>query len=485
MDDLIAWKGRPHKPLVVKGQRQVGKTFILEHFGRTQYSNYVLIDLASDITCRRFFEELSSIDEIVDQVSLYKSIEIVPHETLLIIDEIQESSRARALLKQFHKDGRYEVVATGSLLGVSDSRLGSFKKKPNKDLLPVGSEEHMTMHPLDFDEFLLATGVSRKHIDGIKEKIRGKVPIPQTELDFFTRRFSAYMVVGGMPSAVNAFIEGGMSAAQRELDSIVSTCINDINRYNSGIDIVKTEKCFRSIPLQLSDTNKRFMFSRIDSDKPRDASSKYSENLLWIEASGYGNFSRSLTAMCKPPEKYVDRDVFKVYMSDSGILMNMMGPESRAAIAMGDPSYNFGAVAENTVGGCLRKLGYDLYYYRRTAGKDKMEIDAIIECDGLVAIEVKSGAPREYPSIRKTLGDQNISRRVIFENGNAYVDDDGIEHYPLFASAFLFDRKETADDDDLFRALVDGREGAGSAGSGRLRLLYPYIKGEAWGCQIS
>ena len=456
MDDLIAWKGRPHKPLVVKGQRQVGKTFILEHFGRTQYANYVLIDLASDMTCRGFFEELSDIDEIVDRISLYRSVEIIPHETLLIIDEIQESTRARALLKQFHKDGRYEVIATGSLLGVSDSRLGSFKKDPNTDLLPVGSEEHIIMHPLDFEEFLLATGVSRKHIDGIRGKIRGRVPIPQSELEFFTRRFSAYMVVGGMPSAVNAFIEGGMSAAQRELDSITSTCVNDINRYNSGMDIVKTERCFRSIPLQLSDTNKRFMFSRIDRDRPRSASARYSENLLWIEASGYGNFSRSLTAMRKPPEKYADRDVFKVYMSDSGILMNMMGPDSRTAIAMGDPSYNFGAVAENTVGGCLRKLGYDLYYYRRTSGDDKMEIDALIESDGLVAIEVKSGAPREYPSIRKTLGNPEISRRIIFERGNVYVDDEGIEHYPLFACAFLFDRKDRTRDDGVFSALLEG-----------------------------
>ena len=130
--------------------------------------------------------------------------------------------------------------------------------------------------------------------------------------------------------------------------------------------------------------------------------------------------------------------MFKVYLSDTGLLMNMMGPSSQTALMLGDTSYDFGAVTENAVCGCLFKAGYDLSYYRRTSGRDKKEIDAVIEDGGLVCIEVKTGAEREYPSLRKTLSDGNVVRRIVFERGNIAKDQDGIEHYPLFAAAFLF-----------------------------------------------
>ena len=303
------------------------------------------------------------------------------------------------------------------------------------------------MHPMDFEEFLLATGMRQKSIDTVRDKIRSGNTLTDTELEVFGRRFAAYSVVGGMPAAVDAFVKDGVNSAHHVLDGIRSTCINDINRYNSGSDAIKTQECFDSIPYQLSDTNKRFMYSRIDNGGSRSSAEKYSENLLWIKHSGYGVFSKSLSALRMPLNKFTEKGVFKVYMSDCGLLMNMMSAESRTALLTGDTSYDFGAVTENAVAGCLFKCGYGLSYYRRTSGTDKMEIDSVIDCDGLVCIEVKTGAERDYPSLRKTLNDPNVSRRVIFEKGNILTDEDGIEHYPLFAAAFLFPENEQIVDD--------------------------------------
>ena len=418
LQKLKSWKSRDHKSLVLKGQRQIGKTTIAEYFGRTEYSSYVLLDIFRDPVARQILEEGTTVDSIIDSVSLYKGVDIVPHESLVIIDEIQESTGVRSKLRLFSEDGRYDVIATGSMLGVSDARLGKFKKKVNPHLIPVGSEDHLTMHPMDFEEFLWATGVKKKNIDILKDKISSRRELTETELEVFGKRFSAYSVIGGMPAAVEAFVKEGMKGAQHILDGIRATCINDINRYNSGIDAVKTQECFNSIPHQLSDTNKRFMYSRIDNGGSRSSGEKYRENLLWIKYSGYGIFSRSLNTIRRPLDKYSEKDVFKVYLSDTGLLMNMMGTESQTAMILGDTSFDFGAVTENMVAGCLFKRGYPLSYYRRTNGKNKIEIDAIIECDGLVCIEVKTGAERPYPSLMKTLNYEGVSRRVIFEKGN-------------------------------------------------------------------
>ena len=450
LSKLIAWKNREHVSLVLKGQRQIGKTTVAEYFGRTEYRNFVTLDIYKDPIARRLLEENYTVDSIVDSISLYKGVDVLPGETLVIIDEIQESTLVRSRLRLFSEDGRYDVLATGSMLGVSDARLGKFKKGRNPDMLPVGSEEHITMYPMDFEEFLLATGMKQSSIDRVRDKIRSGEELTPTELEIFSKRFTVYEVVGGMPAAVSAFVTNGINAAQHVLDGILSTCINDINRYNAGTDAIKTQECFDSIPFQLSHTNKRFMYSRIDNGGSRSSAEKYGENLLWIKYAGYGLFSRSLSALSAPPEKFAEKGVFKVYLSDTGLLMNMMGSASQTAAVSGNTEYDFGAVTENAVMSCLAKEGYPVYYCRRTNGNDKFEIDGVIDCGGLVCIEVKTGAERDYPSLSKTAGNIDVSRRVVFEKGNVVKGKDGIEHYPLFAAAFLFPENDRRLDENLF-----------------------------------
>ena len=454
LTELKDWKDRSHLPLILKGQRQVGKTYILEHFGRTEYRNHVLLDLANEPMSRTIFEDCSDVDSVIDAVSTYKGCDILPNDTLIILDEIQESPRARSFLKRFADDGRYDVAASGSLLGVSDARLGMYKRGPNPDLLPVGSEEHITMHSLDFEEFLMATGMRKKDIGRIRSDILSGSVLRDTDLEIFSERFRAFMVVGGMPAAVSAFVEEGMQGVRRVHEGILSTCINDINRYNTGIDSVKTHQCFQSIPYQLSESNKRFTYSRIDGGGSRSSAEKYMENLLWIKEAGYGNFSTALRALRHPLEKFSCPDIFKVYMSDTGLMMSMMGPDSRAAILTGDTAYDMGAVTENIVAECLMKSGRPIHYYRRTNSNDKIELDMVIEYGGITAIEVKTGAGRDYPSLKKTLSDRNVTRRVIFEKGNVRRDENGIEHYPHFAAAFLFPGTDGCGEDGLLKGAV-------------------------------
>ena len=159
-----------------------------------------------DPVAKAIMEEGITVDSIIDSISVYKNIELEPNTSLIIIDEIQESTKARSKLGLFSEDGRFDVIATGSMLGVSDARLGKYKSKENPDLIPVGSEEHLLMHPMDFEEFLLALGTRQKDIDRIRDKIRSGERMTETERDVFSKRFAVYSVVGGMPAAVDANI---------------------------------------------------------------------------------------------------------------------------------------------------------------------------------------------------------------------------------------------------------------------------------------
>ena len=200
---------------------------------------------------------------------------------------------------------------------------------------------------------------------------------------------------------------------------------------------MKTQRCFESIPEHLSSNNKKFQYSRLEKGTGSRASAeKYMENLLWIEGAGYGNFCYGLETP-ELPFKRIE-DSFKVYLSDTGMLIRMMGQSAAMATYDGRTEYNAGAIAENEVAECLVKNGINPRFYRKNSGKNQMEIDFVIELlDESVAIEVKSGKTRDSPSVDKVQSVFAVGRRMMFENGNLYVDKNGIEHYPMFAAAFI------------------------------------------------
>ncbi len=434
-DWLVDWKNRDHKCLIVKGQRQTGKTFIIEQFGRENYEYVVSFDLSENRAVRSAFDGNLDVDTVVRNLMLHHDPDdFVPGSTLIFLDEIQECPSARTALKFFTQDGRYDVIASGSLLGVGVPR----ENGDAEPLVPTGYEEHYTLRSLDFEEYLWANRVPQSIIDGVRESISRKIPVDRAVLERFDALFREYMVVGGMPEAVVSFLESGNFAAPGKVQrDILINLQNDINRYSRGIERDRTLECFLSIPSQLAQSNKKFMYSRIGGGGSRRAADMYRENLLWIRDAGVGNFCYALNSVEIPLRMHEERGLFRVYLSDTGLLLNMCGGNVAGAVAMGDDSVNMGSIAENAVCECLVKAGFDAHYYRKDSGEMMMELDFVVELgEELCVIEVKSGKHRNAPSIRKAGRYFDVDRRVVFERSNISVDEEGIEHYPLFAAAF-------------------------------------------------
>ncbi len=456
-DDLVRWKNRKHNCLLIKGQRQIGKTFIIREFANNNYKEIVEINFHENTEAHEAFESNLDVNTIISRLSIILDKTITPENTLLFFDEIQDCPKARSSLKSFSQDKRYDVIASGSLLGVEDSRLYKRKYRKNEELpplLPVGYEEHITMHGLDFEEFLWALGYDDEMTDRIREMISDKKPLGPAIVNGLMSRFREFMGVGGMPQCVNDYIiRRNPRDTDESMSSIIDTIVGDINRYNDEKESTKTLACFRSIENQLSDTNKRFMLSRIDSrDKVRACMDSYRENLLWIMYSGIGNFCYSLDQPAKPVEGNVNPDVFKVYLSDTGMLTHLYGNPARLAIMRNDAGFNQGALMENIVAECLMKSEMKPRYYRKTNGKGQMELDFVLELGpDLTVIEVKSGKSRNAASLKKVCDFFNIDRRILLEDGDIRIDEDGIEHYPLFCAAFL---NELVDPE--YRKIVEG-----------------------------
>ena len=436
-DRLMEWKSRDHKCLLVKGQRQVGKTFIIDKFGKDNYDHVVYLNFVEDIKARSIFDGNLDVDSILSGISIYyPDSRFIPDKTLLIFDEVQDCPRARTSLKFFSIDGRYDVIATGSLLGVDVRRRGeSVDDAP----VPVGYEEHLTMYSLDFEEFLWANGLNEDSISYVRACISRKGPLGAAFMDRFWSLFKDYMIVGGMPEAVQAFV---VSRNFREAGDIVRSLMEaakaDINRYNSPVMANKIVSCLSSIPLQLSESNKKFMYSRIDGSGSRKSGEMYADSIDWIINAGYCNPCRKVSSLEPPLMSKEVRDHFKAYMSDTGLLMHMYEDDAAMALYSGDLSYNMGAVAENVVAECILKQGLTPRYYSKNKGEGRMELDFVLTLGMEVAVlEVKSGRSREYPSLGKVLDHHSVDRRIVLERSDIYVSEDGVEHYPLFAVAFL------------------------------------------------
>ena len=434
--DLVEWKNRAHRPLVISGQRQVGKTYIVREFASKEYENLVELNFSENPDDCRIFDGPLKPETILARISItHPGTRLDAGSTLIFLDEIQDCPRAYASLK-FMSESGFDIIASGSLLGIKMPNLSDDPDKINV-LTPMGSEETVTMFALDFEEFLWAKGIREDMIETIRGCISGCRPIDDVILDSINAYYREYMIVGGMPASVSAFMDtGNFTGVRRVLTELNQSCLRDINRYNNGIDILKTTECYESIPDQLSESNKKFMYSRIRGEGSRKAADRYSENILWIKGAGYGNFCYSAKDLSLPLKS--NRKAFKIYQSDTGMLINRYGDNCLKAIYEGKSDYNKGAIVENAVAEGLMKSGYVPRYYAVSKGKNHMEVDFVVETgDGICAIEVKSGKSRSAPSIDKARTAYNIARTIKLEDSNISKDEDGVEHYPLFAACFF------------------------------------------------
>ncbi len=435
-DKLVEWKNRPkHKTLMVFGARQVGKTYIITEFAKEHYDHYVYVNFMGNDEVKSAFNKTLNVDNIITGLSIYDpSFTFVPHRTLIILDEIQDCPRAIAALKPLTMDDRYDIIASGSLLGINMKDVPSY---------PVGYVEREYLNPMDFEEFLWALGVSEEILAGVKASIRSKEPLAEIVHNKFMEYLRWYMIIGGMPEAVDSYVrERKMDGVLRTQHDILDIYVNDIAKHAAKNQILRTTECLRSIGSQLARDNKKFKYSDIPSQPDDEKSHRYYEYALdWLYNAGVTMKCNNVSGPESPIVEHMDPYFFKLYMADVGLLISTYDSTVRFKVWNNELDVNKGAVTENLIAMMLNAQGRSLHYFKKDLNadgkKDRMKVDFLIETmEGPTAIVVKSGSNRNCRSLNKIIERYGV-RGIMFETRNIFVDDKGVEHYPLFAAAFL------------------------------------------------
>ncbi len=424
---LQKWKDSGDETaLMVKGARQVGKTYIIDEFGTSNYDYYLKIDLRDERIDDDFWAGKQT--ELIQRITLrYPEFRVVKGKSLLFLDEIQDCPAAISALKALSKDRTLDVICSGSFLGL-------YEKSPKR--YSVGYVHEITMHPMDFEEYLWALGLSHEQTESIGRHVRERKPFDPPVLHTIESYYRQYLIVGGMPlpvlKSVTSVNAGDYMDAQ---DDIINGYEQDILAYaeDAKDDVLKL---LRLVPTELGKTNKRLRFKDIDNEENRGIR-EYREPIDWIEGSRFVTVCRRLSAIERPLRRNSRESMLKMYMVDTGLLVRMYGGGTVEAMMRKDLSINEGAIGENSVCQMLTACGIYPFYYE----VDKeVEVDFIAEIGSeIFAIEVKTGKKRRARSLKKMMemdAGRNISRWVKFEYGNIMMTEDGVEHYPLFCAAF-------------------------------------------------
>lgn len=413
---LLNWLNTENRnPLILKGCRQCGKTFSVLRFAQQHYKHVVYLNFFENPDYRTIFEGSLKVDDVVLMMSAFvgANVRFIPHETVIVLDEIQECPRARAALKFFKLDGRFDVLATGSLLGISGYCSEDYS-------VPVGYETIIDMFPLDFEEFLWANGIEDALIALLKQCLEEERPVPEALHQRMRDLLLQYVVVGGMPHIVDQFIkEKNVAFVREEQKLLIRSFEDDMVKYAQGADKSRIRECFESIPKQLARDNKKFQFSLI---KKTARSNQYVGSLQRLEDTGLIRRCYNLTPPELPLEGNACHDKFKVYMADTGLFVGMLEDGTERDILQGDLFGYKGAIFENLVADFFIKMKRPLYYFRKDSG---LEIDFIMCYKGeavLLEVKAKSGNTKSTRTILKhpekyhvhsaiKLGDYNVGRR--------------------------------------------------------------------------
>lgn len=414
-EKLLEWKNdKSHNPLIVKGCRQCGKTYIVRKFAKENYKNMVYLNFYENPDYASIFAGSLEVDNLVMMMSALLGTEarFEPNETVIVLDEIQQCPQARTALKFFKLDGRYDIIGTGSLLGVK-----GYKEKPVS--VPVGYEAVLEMFPLDFEEFLWANGISEEIIEQLGKYLANEKPVPEAIHNRMRQLLLQYVVVGGMPAVVQSFITtkemNTVLAIQRD---IVHSYEDDMVKYAEEKDKALIRECFQSIPKQLAKENKKFQYSVI---RQGSTASRYMGSLQWIEDAGIIARCYNLSITELPLAGNALDEVFKVYMCDIGLFVSMLEDGTQFDILAGNLLGYKGAIFENYLADIFVKMKRKLYYYHKDSG---MEIDFVTRYKGecvLLEVKAKSGNAKSVRTVLNhpekyhvyhavKLGDYNVGR---------------------------------------------------------------------------
>lgn len=378
---LLDWKSNPDRlPLIIKGARQIGKTNAIRFFGENNYKVFIEINFIFQKEMKTIFEHSFNVDEIMKEITLRQpQLEIIPYETLIFFDEMQDCVSVATALKAFREDGRYDVICSGSLMGINYQKIESNS---------VGNKEDYTLHSMDFEEFLWAKGYHENVIEDIFKHMIELKPLSETMYNVMLENFRDYMVVGGMPAIVNSYIKNkNFSGVLKMQQQILLDYEEDITKYATGLDQSKILTVYQNIPVFLGNENKKFQITKIQNGA---RNREYIGVLNWLDRAGIVNICYCLNQLSLPLKGNYNPNNYRIYFGDTGLLIASLDEEAQDDLRKNQNFNTYkGAIYENVIADMLVKQGYHLYFYRNEKGT--LEMDFFIrDKDSLIPIEVKA-----------------------------------------------------------------------------------------------
>ena len=378
---LINWKHSQDKlPLIVKGAHQIGKTDAIENFAKNNYKHVVEINFILQKQFKNIFDDGFEADKIIKNISLIEpNFQFVPGETLIFFDEIQDCINCATSLKSFNIDGRYDVICSGSLMGINYKEIESNS---------VGNKQDYEMYSLDFEEFLWAKGYQDNQIEDLLEHMRSCTPLSKVQYDVMLENFKEYMVVGGMPAIVRRFIENKNFSGILEMqEQILLDYKEDITKYAEGLNQTRILNVYNKIPVFLGNENKKFQISKVEHGA---RNREYVGTVDWLNNAGIINVCYCLEQPELPLKGNYNLDNYRIYFRDTSLLIGSLDEEAQEDLR-NNKNFNTykGAIYENIVADTLVKQGYQLYFYKNEKGTIEMDF-FVRDTNSLIPIEVKA-----------------------------------------------------------------------------------------------
>lgn len=419
------YRNHPQKALMIIGARQVGKSYIIEDYAKKHYQSVIKVDLIENPDYVSLFSKAKSAEEILLRLSVLFGDRMIPGKTMIFFDEVQECRELITQIKYLVQDGTYDYILSGSLLGTVFKDIVS---------VPVGYMDIIEMYPLDFEEFAAANGVGSKVIDALRNSFEKKQSVDAFLHERMMSLFELYLIVGGMPAAVSAYLETkNLRKVAEEQSAIIRLYRRDISKYDANNRLYLNE-IFDLIPSELNAKNKRFILKSLNEHARFD---KYYDSFLWLKNAGVAIPANVVDEPQVPLVLSKNQNLFKLFSNDVGLLAAQYGNEIQLRILQHETAMNFGAIYENVAAEELAAHGYAIYYYN---SKKFGEIDFVIEENGkVILIEIKSGKDYyRHNAMDHVLNHEpyGIEDGYVFCNGN--VECAGkVTYYPIYMLMFL------------------------------------------------
>ena len=409
---LAEWRNsESKKPLVIKGIRQCGKTYIVRKFAEENYESVIYMNFILEPDKKTAFIGNMDVDTIILNLSaLIPGSRFINGKTCIILDEIQECREARTALKSFQIDGRFDIIATGSLLGVRGYGKSDKNAENGQDSIPVGYETVVEMYPLDFEEFLWANGMNDKVIDSVKSCFEKETAVPEGIHNVMMELLYRYVIVGGLPEVVNKFLETkNIELIYQVQRNLIAEYEEDMIKYADDADKARIRECFESIPKQLARDNKKFQYSVV---RKGGRSSQYIGSIQWLEDARLVRrcYNTQITEL--PLEGNSIKDCFKLYTTDIGLLVAMLDYGTQADILRGNLLGYKGAIFENLMADFLCKSGQKLYYFQKESG---LELDFLVRYKGecvVLEVKAKSGKAKSLKTVLKNKSVYHVNHAI-------------------------------------------------------------------------